>query len=77
MGNPPPHPPCLPPSYSPYPHSTSPLSLWDESDASSARRLKSQRDRHHAIAEAKEHGVIPEVKGDGDEDVASAPHGQH
>lgn len=54
---------------------TSPSSLWDESDASSARqRAESQWDNFQVIAKAKEHGVIPELKGDDDGDNASAPH---
>lgn len=57
---------------------TSPSSLWDESDASSARRrAESQWDHFQVIAKAKEHRVIPELKGDDDEDVASAPPRQH
>lgn len=57
---------------------TSPSSLWDESDTSSAqRRAESQWDHFQAIAKAREQGVIPELKGDDDEDVPSAPHRHH
>lgn len=60
------------------PDGTSPSSLWDESDAWSAQRhAGSQRDRFQVMAEAKEPGVIPELKGDDDEDDASAAHRQH
>lgn len=53
---------------------TSPSSPRDESDASSAgRRAESQWDHFQVIAKARERGVIPELKEDDDEDVASAP----